>query len=82
MIKYSPKITTSERDGKIALWVNMPSGNKYNICDLRKKYVTQDVLYGIARGIELGMRAVKDLTNQYNSTIVTSVDVDDNNVTD
>ena len=33
---YAPKITLLKRGRRIAIWVSMPNGQKYNIGDLKK----------------------------------------------
>ena len=33
---YNPKFYTTERNGELALWVEMPNGESYNIYDVSK----------------------------------------------
>lgn len=55
--KYRPKLITTDRDGKIAVWIKMPGGESYNIWDLDKKVVTPDVLKAIMSSFERGYLA-------------------------
>ena len=56
--KYEPKFYTTERDGKIALWVVMPNGVKQNIWDVEKKVWTEDMKKAIISSFLIGGRAI------------------------
>ena len=63
MKQYEPKFYTTEREGKIALWVVMPNGVKQNIWDISKKSWTEDVQKAVMSSFLLGMDAtIKMLT--------------------
>jgi hypothetical protein len=55
MSKYQPKITTTKRDGKTALWVNLPDGNEYNLGDVDK--TSPELLKTAAYAFECGWEA-------------------------
>jgi len=55
--QYEPKFYTTDRDGKIALWVVMPNGVKQNIWDIEKKSWTNAVQEAVMRSFLLGMQA-------------------------
>ena len=61
--QYEPKFYTTDRDGKIALWVVMPNGVKQNIWTIEKKCATEDVLKSIMSAYLLGMDASISLIN-------------------
>lgn len=55
--QYRPKLITTERDGKVAIWMKMPTGDSFNICDLDKKLATNAVKKAIMAGFERGYLA-------------------------
>lgn len=57
MSEYRPKLFTTERDGKVAIWIKMPGGESFNVWDLDKKVVTQQVMKAIASAFERGYLA-------------------------
>ena len=64
MQKYEPKFTMSPREtrGKktIALWVEMPNGEKFNIWDL-PKVPNEDVQHALQSAFSRGFDAAKML---------------------
>jgi hypothetical protein len=72
-MKYNPIVTMTKRDAKIAVWVNMPSGDKYNIWDLEDKECSVTVINAIASAFERGMLAQKQMINQAMQTSFPSV---------
>ncbi len=68
MTNYTPKIDYTNRNEKIALWVNMPTNITQNIWDLDKSKLNVDVISAINSAFILGMHAYKML--------IKSVDVD------
>lgn len=55
-MKYEPKFRLTSRDGKTALWVTLPSGEK-NIWDLDDDLVTESVLKAIVSSFYRGLEA-------------------------
>lgn len=55
--QYEPKFYTTDRDGKIALWVVMPNGVKQNIWDIEKVYFSDSVKKAIMSSFIKGMEA-------------------------
>ena len=53
--QYEPKFYTTDRDGKIALWVVMPDGIKQNIWEIEKKHWTEDVQEAVMQAYMIGM---------------------------
>lgn len=64
-MRYQPKFTKTKRDGKVALWVEMPNGDSYNIEDLPKKLADNpDVLSAVMSAFYRGGRAYKMLSDK------------------
>ena len=64
---YEPKIKTTERSGKIALWIPLPDGYRtedWNIWDLERHEYTENVQNAIRVAFELGRDAQKKLMNR------------------
>lgn len=55
--QYEPKFYTTDRDGKIALWVLLPNGTKQNIWDIEKKCWTKDVQEAVMHAYMIGMNS-------------------------
>jgi S-methylmethionine-dependent homocysteine/selenocysteine methylase len=59
--QYEPKFYTTDRDGKIALWVVLPNGTKQNIWDVEKKCWTEDVQEAVMHAYLIGMNATAQI---------------------
>ena len=55
--QYEPKFYTTDRDGKIDLWVIMPNGDKQNIWDIEQKNDSVEVRKAVMSSFLLGMKA-------------------------
>ena len=44
---YNPKFYTTERNGELALWVEMPNGESYNIYDVSKDFLYTRIEKGL-----------------------------------
>lgn len=57
-MNYRPIISATERNGELALWINMPNGLLYNIWDMprddARKYIS-----AIRHAFELGAESMK-----------------------
>jgi hypothetical protein len=60
-MKYEPKITLTERNGNIAIWVNMPNDTQQSIWDLKPSEVNKEVIKCICSAFDEGMNAMKML---------------------
>lgn len=59
---YVPKFTTTERNGKIALWVKMPDNTKYNLGDISEQdFKKEEIKFAIICAFERGMNALKQI---------------------
>ena len=56
---YIPTITTTERNSRVAIWVNMPNGETYNIWDLPT--VDNEIKKAVASAFERGISAARML---------------------
>lgn len=54
-MSYMFKITTTERDGKIAIWIERSDQGRRSIWDLPKKQATTEVLAAINSAVRIGM---------------------------
>ena len=54
-----PKIKTTERDGKIAVWVIMPNGMDWNITDVTRKEWTDKMEFAIRSAFARGYQYAK-----------------------
>lgn len=57
MDNYKPKFSKTSRNGKTALWVELPDGDKWSIWDLKPKECTSEVWEAIQSAFERGMKA-------------------------
>lgn len=58
---YRFKIYTTDREGGLAIWVDLPDGDAINIWDLKVEEYTPDVKSALASAFERGIRAGKQL---------------------
>ncbi len=54
-----PEFFTTERNGKLAIWVKMPDGDAFNIADLFPSELSDDVRAAIERSFARGAEAAR-----------------------
>lgn len=77
-MNYRPTITTTERNGKLAIWINLPDGRQYNVWDMPRE---DALLYmkAIRRAFELGAESIKQQLSEVRvvaPTLSLSTDID------
>ena len=73
--QYRPKLITTKRDGKVAIWIKMSNRESYNIWDLGKKEATSNVKQAIMVAFELGFEAHRQLVDGVQRTVDVELDV-------
>ena len=60
----TPKFSTTQRDGKVALWVSMPDGRKHNIWDVSPHNWSEEVQKAIVSAFYRGAECSKMLVTR------------------